>query len=676
MSVTLDLIVIALVALGAAVVCDLVCGGARGGRVVAYLGVLLAGALLGVAGFATTLAQPRTVVGPDLLAAGHVLLRLDGLSGGFVTLSGIITVGIAAASVSWARRSHAADGRGFASGFALLVASMVVIEVAADAFTFLFAWECLTLAFFILIGRHRREQRSSVAAWVTFGAGKLSGAAVLLGMLLLAGATHSLAFVAWHHVSSELVRVSAFGLLVLGFGTKVGLVPFEVWMPAGYPAAPGPLRAALAGLGVNAGFYGLWRTLALLGTPPVWLAAVVLIVGGVTALLGVTFGAVQARLTRLVAYSSVENAGLITVGFGVALAGRIAHDAALIALGLLAASLQLVAHAFAKSALFSASTFAIEDWRSDDLDDLRGVYRTHPRAALGMALGSIVLAGMPPTLGFVSEWFVLESLMQEFRLPHVALRLAMGIAGALVALTSGIAALTFARLIGLTILRRPERALREPARDPGWLGTAGVVLLGGGGVVLAGVAPWLVRFTADALAPLVAPQDVRSALAAPWVLQPVFPGFSVLSPSWLSVELPIALVVVVGLTLALSRGRWLRVRRVPAWRSATAGVSGADHYSSFGYANVLRHVLGNLLGSRRELVVVAEQTDAGVVEATGVEARSVVVEPVEASVYRGGRRALLGVGRAVRRLQSGRLDAYVAYMLLALVAVLIAVAVV
>ena len=139
---------------------------------------------------------------------------------------------------------------------------------------------------------------------------------------------------------------------MLGFGTKVGLTPFQVWMRRGYPAAPGPLRAAMAGLAVNAGFYGLWRFLALLGRPPEWLAALVLVLGGLTALLGITFAAVQADINRVIAYSSAENGGIIMVGFGVALAGAYVANSSLVAVGLLAGSLQVLAHAVAKTGLF------------------------------------------------------------------------------------------------------------------------------------------------------------------------------------------------------------------------------------------------------------------------------------------------------------------------------------
>jgi hypothetical protein len=167
---------------------------------------------------------------------------------------------------------------------------------------------------------------------------------------------------------------------------------------------------------------------------------------------------------------------------------------------------------------------------------------------------------------------------------------------------------------------------------------------------------------------------VTGALKSPWVLQPVFPSFSILSPSWLFVVMPIGLGAVGLATLALSRGGLLRIRRVPAWRSATAEVSGPDSYTPFGYANVLRHILANVLGSRRSVVVNADEgSECGPTE-SHIEIRSSVVEPVETYLYRPARVAWLWLAAIAKRLQSGRLDAYVGYMLVVLVVLLAIVA--
>jgi formate hydrogenlyase subunit 3/multisubunit Na+/H+ antiporter MnhD subunit len=189
----------------------------------------------------------------------------------------------------------------------------------------------------------------------------------------------------------------------------------------------------------------------------------VLVLGASSALLGIAHAAVQNRLSRVIAYSSIENTGLIVVGFGVALTGAGIGDRRLVAAGLLAATLQVVTHTLAKSLLFTSSAGIEAATGADDLEELRGRARRTPWSGFGLAVGSLTLAGLPPTAGFVSEWFLLESLMQQFRVPGLGYRLVLTLAGAAVALTVGFAGVTFVRLVGLICLGGNDPPQTPPA---------------------------------------------------------------------------------------------------------------------------------------------------------------------------------------------------------------------
>ncbi|MHB1709845.1 MAG: proton-conducting transporter transmembrane domain-containing protein [Acidimicrobiales bacterium] len=639
-------------------------------RSLPYLLAIAGSACLFLLGIHATTTTPVTVDLAMVFGVGHGALRLDSLAGLFLTLLFAIAIAISACFVSWVRPDEAEHRRGIASGYLLLLAAVAVIVTAADAFLFLFAWELLTVSFYVLTSATRSRERQASAAWATIGMGKVSGAALLFGFLLLAGHTGSFTIASWHAVAPGAVHDVAWVLVIVGFGAKVGLVPLQVWIPVGYPAAPGPARAAMAGIAANVGVYGLWRFLGVLGRPPVWLVIAVLLLGGITALLGITFAGVQSSLGRVIAYSSIENAGLIVTAYGVALTGTVLHSEPLVALGLLAATLQTVAHAIAKSALFVSLANVEAAVGTDDLDRLRGIGRRLRWSGATFGAGAVALAGLPPTIGFVSEWFILEALMQQFRLPGLALRLGLAFAGALVALTTGLAALAFLRVLGLTFLGKPTVAIGRD-RETGLFGKAGLCALGIGCLGLAAVSPWEIRYIARGLSPLVPRAETIQALKSPWVLQPVFHGFSILSPSWLWVAMPIVFAGVFAGAMVLSRGRYLRVRKVPAWHSATSGVRGPSSYSAFGFANPLRHVLGNVLGVRRTVDIMTASLDVSSSDqAAHVEARTSVVEPVETYLYRPVRTAALEVAKVAKRLQSGRLNAYVAYMLFALLAVL------
>ena len=709
-----------------------------GGRVARFMGsgpLYLLGAagsacLAVLGGFALTGRSVQLAVGGWLGQAvpgqQTAALAADRLSGLFLALAFGAAVPVSVAFASWAR-SPREKRRGLGASYALALGSVAVIVTARDAFTFLFGWEGLTLAFYLLAGSERYKRGRGAAAQITFAFGKASGAALLVGLLLLATRSHSIMLASFAHVPGGAARTTAQVLLLAGFAIKAGLVPFQIWLPRGYSAAPGPARAIMAGVCVNVAFYGMWRTLALLGRTPGAVVGVVLVLGALSALLGIAHAAVQNRLSRVIAYSSIENSGLIVTGFGIALTGAAVGDRRLIAAGLLAATLQMVAHTTAKSLLFTSVAGIEAAAGSDDLEDLRGRARRTPWSGFGLAVGSVTLAGLPPTAGFVSEWFLLESLMQQFRVPGLGYRLVLALAGAAVALTAGFAGVTFVRLVGLIVLNRgtPERlppsasspaspsTPDEPTRcdigavttasmshrvgagaagepvgpvraDYGWAGRVAVVVLAVCCLAIAAVTPLEVRVIAAGLSPDVPSALTMGALKSPWVLQPVFAGFSILSPSWLWLEMPLMLILVVLFTWAVSGRRLLRVRRVPAWRSATIGVEGADSYTAFGYANPTRRVLAGVLDTRsevREIMLEDNDRDDGAgapdrpdPEETGQAAHlqyaSDVVEIVEAYLYRPALRAFMSVVAVAKRLQSGRLDAYLAYMLIALIAVI------
>jgi hydrogenase-4 component B len=678
-------------------------------RALPYLVGAAGAACLAAAGAGALAGHTARLAVAGWLGTSTAGLAADPLSGLFLVIAFGAGVPVSLAFAGWATRSGAVGRRGLGASYALTLGAVAVVITAADAFTFLFAWELVTIGFYLLAGFERDWLGRPAGALVTLVFGKISGAALLLGLLLLAVRSGSLDLASFALVPGGVARATAQILLIAGFAVKVGLVPFQVWMPRGYAAAPGPARAVMAGVAVNIGFYGLWRTLGLLGAPPAWLTALLLVLAGLTALLGIAHAAVHPGLQRVIAYSSVENSGLILAGYGVALVGVSVHDDRLAAAGLLAATLQIIAHTAAKSLLFTTSAViappgaaGLEAPGDDDLDSLRGTARRLPWSGTGLAIGSLTLAGLPLTLGFVSEWFLLEALMQQFRIPGLGFRLVLALAGAAVALTAGFAGVTFVRLTGLVVLGPPVQAGRpssraesgagaEVNRDYGWLGRVAIVLLSAGCLATAAALPLVIRVVAAGLGPVVSKAVTSGALKSPWIVQPVFGAFSILSPTWLWIVMPLLALAVLAFVWLVSRTRLTRVRRVPAWRSATAGVEGADCYTAAGFANPTRRVLATVLHTRAEVRPLAPdgtdepeaqpapgQVQSGAEPAAGTSGRpgprlgytSDVIEVVETYLYRPMLRPVMALVHAAKRLQSGRLDAYLAYMLIALVALL------
>jgi hydrogenase-4 component B len=597
-------------------------------------------------------------------------LSVDALSGLFLVISFGVAIPALAAAAASANRNRPR----LPAAVALALAAVAVIITSDNFFVLLFGWEGLTVAFYLMAGYDRELPGRATGSVITVVFGKASGAAVLIGALLLAGRTHTFAFTSGAVDPRSAVGQAAYALLLLGFGIKVGLVPAHVWMPRGYAAAPGPARAVMAGVAVNVGFYGMWRTLHVLGAPAVWLACVVLIVGGVSAILGIAHAAVNPDLATLISWSSVENAGVITAGFGAALVGASAAHPKLVAAGLVAGTAQVMAHALGKTLLFVSASTIEQATGTTDLDRLGGVVRRLPWAGMGLVIGSLTLAGLPLTAGFASEWFILESLMQQFRVSSLAMQLSTAAAGALVALTIGIAGVTFVRVVALTAFG-PAR-LGEPPLDPDlagvdrqWWYRFGVAALVAGCLGAAAFAPLQVRLIGRGLTPIVGDR-AAGANAEPWVLQPVYAEFSALSPSWLWIVLPAMAAVIAVFSAAFAGRNPFRARTVTPWSSASPGVDRGVGYTSFAYANPVRNVLSNVLLTRAELAGSADEPGGDSTASPTLTYRVDVVDLVERYFYRPLTAGVLFVSRSARRLQSGRLDAYMAYMLIAVLAVL------
>lgn len=603
---------------------------------------------------------------------GAIGLRVDALTGLFL----VITFGVAVPAFLVGLTRGATTRPRLGSAAALVGLAVGMVLTANDLFLLLAGWELLGFSFYLAVGYDRSQPGRGRAAVLAAGFSKTSGALLLLGGGVLAAQSGSIALADLGRHSGPWTALG-YTLLLVGFAVKVGLVPAHVWLPPSYSAAPGPVRALLAGMAVNAGFYGLWRTLDVLGKPPIWLTCVVLLLAGVSAILGIAHAAVHADLRGLIAWSSVENAGVIGAGFAVAMVGETVGSKQLVAVGLLAGTLQVITHATAKSLLFISAKAVEAGLGTTDLDQLRGVARTLPFAGVGLVVGGLTLAGMPLTAGFASEWMTLEALMQQFRVGQLPLQLCMAVCGILVALTIGVSGIAFVRLVGLTAFGKPAHP--HPASSAGehsWVHRTATILLAAACLGVAALAPLIVAMIAAGIRPLVG-TATTGALAGGWILQPVFSNFSALSPTWLWIVIPSYAALTIVMAVLFSGRRFWRVRRTPAWTSGSEGAPGRTGYTSYGFANPIRKVLAALLMTRHELRELSPDTDPSATRPAAASARLGYVVDVTDVVQRYLYRPLLPTVRAVvtaaRRLQSGRLDAYMAYMLIALLAVIVVV---
>ncbi|ETB46830.1 hypothetical protein O981_26890, partial [Mycobacterium avium 10-5560] len=440
-------------------------------------------------GIAAVFGVRQTVHVGWLLPLSGLQLDLDPVGGFFMALIGGVAVPVGFYSIGYARREHL--GRVSLAMLPLFVAAMMLVPAAGSVTTFLLAWELMATASLVLVlAQHTRPEVRSAGLFYAVMT-QLGFVAILIGLMVLSAAGGADRFADLTRVSDG-ARTVVFVLTMAGFGSKAGLVPLHAWLPRAHPEAPSPVSALMSAAMVNLGVYGIVRfDLQLLGPGPRWWAITLLVVGGVSAVYGVLQASVATDLKRLLAYSTTENMGLITLALGAAtlLADSGAHSAATIAMA--AALLHLIGHAAFKSLGFLAAGSVLAATGLRDLDLLGGLARRMPATTALFGVAALGASGLPLGAGFVSEWLLVQSLIHAAPQHNTVVALAAPLAVGAVALTTGLGVAAMVKAFGIGFLARPRSQPAADAREVPAVMVAGMALAATGCVVVA-VAPLVV----------------------------------------------------------------------------------------------------------------------------------------------------------------------------------------
>jgi hydrogenase-4 component B len=350
--------------------------------------------------------------------------------------------------------------------FNALVASMVMLVVARNVLLFLVAWEVMSLSSFFLVAFENEKKDVREASWIYLIATHLGTAFLLVMFLLLGRESQGLDFNRLGGLNPELAGL-CFVLSIIGFGTKAGIMPFHVWLPEAHPAAPSHVSALMSGVMIKTGIYGILRTLTFLGPPPPWWGWALIGIGLFSGVAGVLFALAQHDLKRLLAYSSVENIGIIVMGMGIGLLGISTGSPALAVLGFAGGILHVANHALFKSLLFLGAGSVIHGARTREIDHLGGLLKRMPWTAMTFLVGSIAISGLPPLNGFVSEFLIYVGVFKgalSAKDGSAAPLLAV-IAG--LALIGGLATACFTKAFGIVFLGEPRSDHPSPVRESG-----------------------------------------------------------------------------------------------------------------------------------------------------------------------------------------------------------------
>ena len=613
-------------------------------------------------GLSVIFGEPRYLQIDWLLPLVGVRLDLDPLGGIFIAATGAVAIAVGIYAVGYAKREHWA-------GFPLItlplfVAALLLVPAAGSVTTFLLAWELMAAASLVLVlsEHHRKEVRCAGLFYAVMT--QLGFVAILVALVVLsaAGAGDSFAVIAENsdHLSSG-TRNAVFLLTVLGFGSKAGLLPLHAWLPKAHPEAPSPVSALMSAAMVNMGIYGIIRIdLQILGqghASPQWWGLTLMIFGAVSAVFGVLQASVATDLKQLLAYSTTENMGLITLALGAAALLSSAGAPTVAAIALTAALLHLLSHASFKTLGFLAAGSVLAATGLRDLDKLGGLARRMPFTTVMFGIAALGASGLPLGAGFVSEWLLLQSLIHSPHDSNTLLALAMPLSVGAVALTTGLGIAAMVKAFGVGFLARPRSAAAEAAQEAPTSMLAGMSLAAVACVVFAFApvvfAPILQRVLAvlpkvggDAAGP-----KFSTILRLPGVAGSISPGL-------------IAIALVIAVLIALGLARWgVRHRPTPAvaplWACGADALNSRMQYTATSFAEPLQRVFDDILRPDTNVEVTHFAESQYLVEKVTYQAR--MVDPVEQRFYTPVVLAVTTWAQLVRRAHTGSVHLYLAY---------------
>jgi hydrogenase-4 component B len=573
---------------------------ARAASAFIYAACLALTLLLGANALAVLLglAAPATWVLPFGLPWLGAHFAMDPLSAFFLV---VVNVGGAAASlfaIGYGR--HEESPERVLPFYPVYLAAMNLVPLAADAFSFLVSWEFMSLTSWALVISHHRDPENMRAGLVYLLMASFGTLALLLAFGLLAGAGGDYVFDAMRvgHPSAGLSALVLI-LVLIGAGSKAGLVPLHAWLPLAHPAAPSHVSALMSGVMTKLAVYAFVRIVFdLLGSPAWWWSLVVLVLGAITAVMGVLYALMQHDLKRLLAYHTVENIGIIFIGLGLALAFQAYEMPNAAALGLTAALLHVFNHSVFKSLLFFGSGAILGATHERDMEHLGGLIHRMPQTAFFVLVGCMAISALPPLNGFVSEWLTFQAILLSPELTSWGLKLTIPAVGALLALSAALAAACFVKVFGVSFLGHPRTPAAAQAKETELssrvaMGVLALVCL------IAGVLPGLFI---DALAPVTAAltgtsMPHQSALA--WLtIVPIAESRSSYNGLLVFVFILASGLIAAFAIHRLASDKW---RRGPAWDCGYPNASPTTQYTASSFAQPIRRVFGTLVFRAREI---------------------------------------------------------------------------
>ena len=552
----------------------------------------LALALAGVGGLSETSVAILPLGLPDL----PFHLRMDALSSFFLILLGSASIGISLFSVGYFRDMANDKVALLTLEYHTFMAAMALVFMADDAYLFMVAWESMALSSYFLVTTHHEQPEVRHAGFLYLLIAHVGAIAILMSFGVMQGGHGDYTFNTMRHTHLSSFWASATFLLALfGFGAKAGILPLHAWLPEAHPAAPSPVSAMMSGIMLKTAIYGILRiSFDLLDAQMWWWGVLALALGLITALFGVFFAAVQVDMKRLLAYSSIENIGIILLGIGLTLIFRNFQKDALAALALTATLYHALNHAFMKSLLFLGTGSVLHATGERQLGKLGGLIHTMPKLALLMLVGALAIAGLPPLNGFVSEWLLLQAFLLSPGLPHAYLNMLVPIAAAALVLAAALSGYVMVKFYGIIFLGQPREEKLLHVHDAGIWERIGMLCMVVACFAL-GLFPNFIILQIDYVTEMLVHHSLGgSALKHGWLLlTPIQAERASYGPLIL-----FFIIVTGGLITSLAVKKYYhgRLRRGPAWDCGYPEQTSRMQDTAEGFGQPIRKIFEGFMG--------------------------------------------------------------------------------
>ncbi|MEO8332065.1 MAG: hydrogenase 4 subunit B [Gallionella sp.] len=528
-------------------------------------------------------------------------LRLDALSAFFLLLLGSASIGISLFSAGYFRNMPTADLGPLCFEYHIFLASMALVFLADDAYMFMVAWESMALSSYFLVTTDHDQPEVRRAGFLYLLIAHVGAISILMSFGVMQGGHGDYTFDTMRHGHLSTFWASiTFFLALFGFGAKAGILPMHAWLPEAHPAAPSPVSAMLSGIMLKTAIYGILRiTFDLLDMQLWWWGVFALALGLITALFGVIFAAVQVDMKRLLAYSSIENIGIILVGIGLTIIFHASNKDALAALALTASLYHAINHAFMKGLLFLGTGSILHATGERNLGKFGGLIHKMPNLALYMLVGTLALAGLPPLNGFVSEWLMLQAFLLSPGLPQPYINMLVPIAAAALVLAAALAGFVMVKFYGVIFLGQPRDASLADVHDAGIWERIGMLCMVVGCIAL-GVFPTFVILHLDFVTEMLVNNSLgTSAMQTGWLLlTPIAAERASYSP------LILLLIIVTGVlltTLVVKKFYHGRLRRNSAWDCGFPEQGSRMQDTAEGFGQPIRQIFEWFMGVVRQV---------------------------------------------------------------------------